>query len=539
MRKLQKLPSGPCEQSHCLSEVQKLLQQVRAAQASLDGLWEWNLLTDEVWCSSRLLELTSHSERRNFASIAGWLDTIDVDDRENIWTMLQNALASSGAFETECRLAARDGSTHWFRIRGSVYCEEDGRQVYLSGTLQPLDDLKRAQAQLRDQETQLLQKQKMEAIGLLAGGVAHEFNNLLQSIRGYTSFACETLDPESPASKDLEKVLRAADRAARLTRGLLDFSHTNPFQERSCSLNQVVEESLQLLRPLLPVSVALRQVVADKDIVVNCDPQSLQQLVSNLCINARDAMSQGGELLVRSDAVWISPKMVATFPGLKMGWHARILVSDTGKGIPAEIQDKIYEPFFTTKGIGEGSGLGLSIVHGIVRQSDGHITFHSVPGRGTTFRVYLPLNQVNRECCVASAPATESTGKPILVAIPDAAARSMGCRVLQQAGYPTLAARNVSEFRSYLTAQAGQISLVVIDEQFSPDLDRDVLDFLIVHFPDVQVCLCTRFDPQSALCSKKFPVIEHLEYPLIEQDLTQIVSAALQNTQDLMPVTVQ
>ncbi len=246
---------------------------------------------------------------------------------------------------------------------------------------------KRTEEALRDSEEQLRQSQKMEAVGRLAGGIAHDFNNLLTAINGYGELALWHLDGQSLLRRDLEEIRKAGERAASLTSQLLAFSRKQVLQPRLLDLNSLVADTQRMLQRVIGEDIELITQLEPELGTVKADPGQLEQVIMNLAVNARDAMPNGGRLVIRTANVFLEAGQRVTGP---IASCVMIEASDTGCGMEAEIRSHIFEPFFTTKPKGSGTGLGLSTVYGIVKQSDGHVEVNSEPGKGTTFRIYLP-----------------------------------------------------------------------------------------------------------------------------------------------------
>jgi len=287
-------------------------------------------------------------------------------------------------YEAEFRVRRPNGEWTWVLARGRVI-ERDpgGSALRVCGTYLDITEQKRL-------EEHLLQATKMEAIGRLAGGVAHDFNNILTAISGYTEFAIEQLDIGSPALTDLKQVAKAAAKASALTRQLLAFSRQQVTESRAVNLNAVVRDMEKMLRRVIGEDLDLStSLAADLDCVW-ADLGQIEQVIMNLCVNARDAMPEGGRLTLRTRNCLLRPDSADLPPGLRPGQYVCLDVVDTGTGMDAGTLSRIYEPFFTTKRPGEGTGLGLATVYGIVQQAGGHIECRSEPGRGTQFTVYLP-----------------------------------------------------------------------------------------------------------------------------------------------------
>jgi two-component system cell cycle sensor histidine kinase/response regulator CckA len=313
-------------------------------------------------------------------------------------------------------------------------------------------------------EGQLLQAQKMESVGRLAGGIAHDFNNLLGVITGYGELARRQLAAGSPVRGRLDEMLKATARAADLTKQLLAFSRKQVLQPRVVNLNMVTADMERMLRRLIGEHIQLMTVYADELGHVRADPGQVGQVIVNLAINARDAMPGGGRLMVETANADLDEAYAAGRPDVEPGRYVMLSVTDTGVGMTPETLARIFEPFFTTKAEGHGTGLGLATAYGIVRQSGGHIWTYSEPGKGTTFRIYLPRVD---EAAQPPAPRSEGTAtvrgsETILVVEDDEALRAIIAEVLEDAGYSVLTARNGDEAIG-AAAEPRLIDLVISD----------------------------------------------------------------------------
>jgi PAS domain S-box-containing protein len=283
----------------------------------------------------------------------------------------------------------KDGSE--FPIELSVGGWKHGGELFFTGIVRDVSDRKRAADELHKRDEQLRHFQRMQSLGTLAGGVAHEFNNLLQSIRGYTQYAMEGLDPADRRHQDLEIALAAAARAESLTRQLLGFGRRRMPHLSDVDPNQVVRDTVCMLRPLVDPAVRIELVLEESVGTLRADHTQLQQLLLNLCLNARDAMPAGGELTIRTAGAMLGAADRINWRELAPGRHLELTVSDTGSGMPPEVLEQAFDPFFTTKEVGKGTGLGLATVYGVVTQHQGAIRVASTLGVGTTFRILLPL----------------------------------------------------------------------------------------------------------------------------------------------------
>jgi PAS domain S-box-containing protein len=329
-------------------------------------------------------------------------------------------------------------------------------------------------------EEQLLQSQKMEAVGRLAGGVAHDFNNILTAIMGYSDVLLEKLPPEDPLRRFPEGILETVDRASNLTNQLLAFSRRKDVQPEMLCLNDVVADMERMLRRLIGEDVEL---ISDLEPVlgpVKADPVQLEQVLMNLAVNARDAMSRGGRLTIKTSNVELDLDYVRRHVGLEPGPYVLLSVTDTGLGMGPEVQTHLFEPFFTTKDKGKGTGLGLSTVYGIVKQSGGHIEVESAPGAGATFRVFLPRHtggpgeEASRSPVPGGRGAEPAVGtrhgvsllqgtETILVVEDDEGVRNRACEILQGYGYVVREAGHGEEALAVAVRHPGPIHLLVAD----------------------------------------------------------------------------
>ena len=313
-------------------------------------------------------------------------------------------------------------------------------------------------------QEQLRQSQKMESIGLLAGGVAHDFNNLLTAIQGNTQLALRKLGADDPVRQRLLEVEKAAQRAAMLTRQLLAFSRRQYLERKPVNLNETINDIMKMVRRLIGEDIEVRLNEAAELGLVFADPGQIEQVLMNLAVNARDAMPQGGLLIIETRNTELDAAYCRRHSYVKPGRYVEIKVSDTGCGMDAETRARIFEPFFTTKELGKGTGLGLSTVYGIVKQHDGHINAYSEPGHGTTFRIYLPEHESQTVVESATAPTILKGGtETILVAEDEAALRDLARDVLEGLGYKVLLAQDGAEAVTLYEAERARIDLLLLD----------------------------------------------------------------------------
>ncbi|HEY8259206.1 MAG TPA: PAS domain S-box protein [Gemmatimonadales bacterium] len=361
----------------------------------------------------------------------------------------------------------RDGTAIDLSVSGAPLQNTAGAVAGFVAVYEDVTERRRTERALQTSEDQLRQAQKMEAVGRLAGGVAHDFNNILTTIQSYAEFLSSELGPQSPHLADLKEIESAALRAGGLTRQLLAFSRKEALESQALDLNEIVVETERMLRRVIGEDIEL---VTRLDPVLGRfqgDPGQFSQVLLNLAVNARDAMPDGGRLLIETSNVELDDAYAREHRGSTAGPHILLSVSDTGIGMDQAIQSRIFEPFFTTKEQGKGTGLGLSMVYGFVQQSGGSIWVYSEPGEGTTFKIYLPQLTVEPTAVAAAgrpmaAPSSASTATILLVE-DESAVRRVARRTLVESGYTVLEAANGREALAVAAAHQGSIDLVLTD----------------------------------------------------------------------------
>ncbi len=392
----------------------------------------------------------------------------------------------SSIFETVHR---RKDGTLIATETGSRIIEFDGRPAILSAA--------RDISERRKLEEQLLQAQKMESVGTLAGGVAHDFNNILTAIIGYGQLTLMNMAKDDPNRLNIEQLIEAADRAARLTQDLLLFSRKQPTEKKQVDLNEIIEKMRKFLLRLIGEDIELRTVLSGGQIPILADAHQIQQVLMNLSVNARDAMKKSGLLTITSEVVNIDRQYV-TLQGLgKPGTYALLMVSDTGEGMDEETAQKIFEPFFTTKEAGKGTGLGLSVVYGIVKQHEGNINVYSEPGVGTTFRVYLPLIAPLAADDEAPVPEEQPVrgNETILLAEDNEAVRNMTETALRKYGYTVISAADGEDAIKKYQENKETIQLLLFDLIMPKKSGKEAYDEIRRIRSDIKVIFATGYSP--------------------------------------------
>jgi PAS domain S-box-containing protein len=506
-------------------EERRLAQQSKSAseertrfamEASQVGIWDLDVATGVMpWSATleRLHGIAPGSFRRSFEA---FLELVHPEDREPVRQEFERAGRERSDANLSYRTTWPDGSTHWLSGVGRSFYDDAGKPVRAAGIA--LDVTER-----RTLEEQYRQSQKMEAIGQLAGGVAHDFNNLLTVILGYANLLKESLAGNELAEVDLAEIEYAGQRASDLVRQLLAFSRKQVLDPRIVKLNPIVTSVDKMLRRVIGEDVDLVIYLAPDLGSVLADAGQIEQVLMNLAVNARDAMPQGGRLTIEAKNVDLDADYARTHTEVKPGPHVVISVSDTGIGMDAAVKARIFEPFFTTKEKGRGTGLGLSTVYGIVKQSGGHIWVYSEPGHGTTFRVYFPRVEGPQAPVAAPEQKTGSLrgSETILVAEDEAQLRRFMVGVLTDHGYRAITATNGAEAVAICQRDAGTIHLIVTDVVMPEMGGKQLVDAVSPERPGVRILFISgyaenaivhhgRLDPGVELLSKPFNAVTFL-----------------------------
>lgn len=434
-----------------------------------------------------------------------------------------------------CRRAAMLGEPAHFihdnlqldkRFEISVFRPAAGQiaMIFLDMTTQYKAESERAKL-----EVQLRQAQKMESIGVLAGGIAHDFNNILAAIMGFTELARDATQPGSRIIQDLDRVMTSAHRAKDLVKQILAFSRQSNVELMPIKIQPVVKESLKMLRASIPTTITIKEEIHPQAGVVLADPTQVQQIVMNLCTNAYHAMEEaGGVLSVRVRETFLGAPTVSDDQQLIAGDFVELMVSDTGTGIAPDVIDKIFDPYFTTKAIGKGSGMGLSITHGIIKSYGGDITVESTLGQGTTFYAYFPLVQEETEPLKETHDEAPGGNERILFVDDEELLAELGQAMLGRLGYRVTVRRSGVEALETFMCAPDQFDVVITD-QTMPEMTGSELARRILHVrPELPIILCTGFGQTVSEASAKAIGIRQLAFkPLTNFSIAQLIRSVL------------
>jgi PAS domain S-box-containing protein len=411
----------------------------------------------------------------------------DPADRERL---LGSMRETSSLRNFEARLRRKDGKPVWVLANITRRGGERGEAI-LQNIFVDVSDRKSL-------EQQLWQAQKLDALGSLAGGVAHDFNNLITAIIGYADILREELGPDSKHTDDLKEIIKASDRATALTRQLLAFSRRQPFDPTALRLDERVADMEKMLRRLLGPQIRLVN-ASDPDLApVLADPNQIEQVVMNLAVNSRDAMPRGGTLTIETRNVRIDEPYAQGSASVPPGAYVMLAVSDTGTGMNQETLARIFEPFFTTKEKGKGTGLGLATVYGIVKQSQGHLLVYSEVGVGTTFKCYFPVSDIRaRVSRPVQVPAEVRGTETILVVEDEEPIRALAVTALERLGYRVLAAGDGDAAIALAGAHEGPIHLLLSDGVLSGVRVPELLRRLVTQRPETRILLMSGYSQEA------------------------------------------
>ncbi len=493
----------------------------KAQEVAHVGSWVVELDRSNRLTWSRETQRIFGLEQDDFSATSEqFVSLVHPDDRCFVQSAANAAIAGRKPYDVEHRVVLRDGSARWVHGKADIVRDEQGTPIRMVGVVQDITERRLLEEQLR-------QSQKMEAIGRLAGGIAHDINNALTAIAGYTELALHVLSEDHPARPDVHEVRRAAERAESVTRQLLAFSRRQVLEPRVFSLGDVVTGLSRLLDRLIRDSIQVKTVIAEKLPPIYGDPGQLEQAVINLAVNARDAMPDGGVLTLAVSTVDVDAAFASAHQPLTPGRYVELSVSDSGEGMDADTQAHIFEPFFTTKEVGKGTGLGLSMVYGTVSQSGGHIFVESEIGRGTTFRLYFP--DASSQSVPDPAPGRGPAAAPvstILVVEDEAAIRNLVVTALGHHGYRVLYASSGAEALAIADADHTHIDLLLTDATMPGMTGAELTEALLRKQPNLSVVVMSSGDRDDVPTIDGRP-ISILTKPFTPRQLRQKVSEML------------
>jgi len=433
----------------------------------------------------------------------------------------------------ELEVPCKDGSIKWTETSASFIRDLKDNATGILGVTRDITERKGAEEKLRQTEEQLRQSQKMEAMGRLAGGIAHDFNNLLTIIRGYSQLFLHDLKKGDPMEKGIEQIEKATHRAADLIRQLLAFSRRQVMEMRPLDLNNLLSDLEKMLRRIIGEDIVLANLLAEDLGRIKADPGQIEQVLINLVVNARDAMPSGGKITIETAHVVLDEEHARDQTDLPSGPYVELSISDTGIGMAPEVRDRIFEPFFTTKEKGKGTGLGLSTVYGIVKQSGGDICVFSEPGKGTTFKIYLPIaNEPLKERKGKVVEEKMPRGKETILIVEDfEEVRELAVEVLERQGYKLLKAGNGNETLQICKGYKDQIHLMVTDVVMPGMSGRELADRIKSFHPGMKILYTSGYaDDTVVRYGVPMEGVNYLQKPFTMEGLARKVREVLDDS---------
>ena len=437
-----------------------------AAESASDLIWDWDLVTDRLEWFGEIDELLGYGPGEFPRTIKAWEETIHPDDHDRVMHTLDQHLRTRTPYYEEYRVKKKDGTFRYWTDRGTALRDAEGIAYRMIGGCADMTERKQAEEERRRLEAQLQQSQKMESIGRLAGGIAHDLNNLLSPILGYAEMILLGLGPGTHHHEEASEIKRAAELARDLIQRLLALSRKQVLELKTIDLRDIVSGFETILRRTIREDIKIEIHVQSRPGLIRADVAQIEQILLNLAVNAQEAMPGGGLLKIEVTSIilnQISPSQYAVVPP---GSYVMLSVSDTGKGMGQAVLDCLFEPFFTTKERGKGTGLGLPMVYGIVKQHGGHISVHSEPDHGTSFKIYLPKvteGSVETRRETRKSKDTKQASETVLVVEDEEMVRNVASRILRRRGYDVIVAERAADCFELVNRHQGPIHLLLTD----------------------------------------------------------------------------
>ena len=459
------------------------------------------------------------------------LETFHPEDRELFLGTLQ-LQAQGRSTSLHYRIIRPDGSIRWIWDRAFPVVDAEGRVISVNGLAADVTELKEAERAVQRSEEQLRQAHKMEALGRLAGGIAHDFNNILGVILGNVELAKQDLDAQHPTFESLEEILKASRRGKSLVRQILAFSRQQPPNRKALGLIPLVEDTRKMLRATLSSGMSIRTVYENELLVILADPIQVHQVLLNLCMNAAQAMDHQGEITIHAGKVTLKDNAASNGWQLSEGDYVSLRVSDTGTGIPPSHLDQIFDPFFTTKPEGQGTGLGLSVVHGIMQSHKGAVRVFSEPGQGATFELLFPVAQPeDSERISSSSWMGRGTGQSILLVDDELSVLATTQQILERQGYLVRSFSRPSEALAMIASDDSSLALIITDYRMPGMNGMSFVEQAMRIRPGIPVVLTSGYlsDELQSVASA-LGVRSVLSKPTTSEEICRSVHRALSST---------
>ena len=503
-----------------------------AMEGANEGHWDWDVTTGSLFLSPQMKMLYGQTPDTKIDTHAEWLARVVIhpDDVPRFEAASNDHLEGrTSRYECEYRVRHPNGDWRWLAARGRCLRDPSGKPLRFVGSSSDVTAQRQAQVDKEQLEAQLRQSQKMEAIGTLAGGIAHDFNNILGAILGYGELAHQQSPAGSPVRRYLDSVMHAAERAQMLVERILGFSRSGLGDRAPVNIQFVVEETLELLEASLPAGIRLESRIEAGNAAIIGDATYLHQVAMNLCTNAIQAMDRGGVLRVTLDCVELNEPRTLSRGSLSPGPYVRLSVSDTGVGISPAVLERIFDPFFTTKGVGEGTGLGLSLVHGIVSDLGGAINVSTQAGEGTTFEIWLPVVGETAIPAVEAARALpRGNGETVMIVDDERQLVALAEEITAQLGYEPVGFDSSGAALEAFRHAPRRFDAVITDESMPDLIGTELAREIFKIRPNLPIILMSGYGgAQLTNRAAEIGVTEVLRKPLHRRDLAESLARAL------------
>ena len=506
------------------------IRQKEAVKAANVGLWDWNLQTNKIHFSKEWKNQIGYTDTEISDDSTEWERRVHPEDLPpTLDAINKSILEKNQNHYVEFRFRHKNGSYLWIMAQGSVFEDETGEPVRIVGSHIDITAQKRFAKDKDELEHRLQQAQKMEAIGTLAGGIAHDFNNLLGVILGYADLARDDAPPETDLDKDLEEIYVAANRAKDLVKQILAFSRQTEVEHLHMKLQPLIKESLGMLRSTIPSTISITENIDSQCGAVLADPSQVHQILMNLCTNAYHAMeTTGGTLSVALNTVCIEPNDKNMLLHLLAGEYVKLTVADTGVGIGPDVIPKIFDPYFTTKEVGKGTGMGLAIIHGVMKECGGAITVDSKLGQGAVFHVYFPVVKEETVPVTQEQEDIPRGTERVLLVDDEPILADMGKDMLERLGYHVTVQYNSSQALEIFQNDPKQFDLVITDQTMPGMTGVDLARRMLAIQATIPIILCTGYsnliDDESI---KGLGIKEFALKPLSKNAIATLIRKAL------------
>jgi PAS domain S-box-containing protein len=508
-----------------LADRKQAEEALRESEKKYRNLFE--NLYDVYYCTDDkgIFTLLSPSVQRQFGSAPDELIGLNIKDfyvqpkrREEFLSLLNK----DGYVDNfEAQLKRKDNSVVWVSTNAKLLKDEKGNIIGVEGITRDVTYAKKLEEQIR-------QSQKMESIGTLAGGIAHDFNNILGIILGNTELALDDVPEWNPARQNLEEVRTAVLRAKNVIRQLLSFARKTKLEKKPINIVSIVKESLKLLRSSIPASIDIHQNIPEDIDTIMADPTQINQILINLCTNAEHAMPDGGVIVITLKNIEVDEMTAAKHPELNPGRYVNLIVSDTGHGIPKEKIDRIFDPYFTTKEVDKGTGMGLAVVHGIVNGHNGLITVESEPGKGTIFSIFFPIIEKKAVVETDTDEKLPAGDERVLFIDDEESIVKLTRQRLERLGYKVEATTNPVEALALFNSQPDQFDLIITDLTMPKMTGGKLVGEILNLRPNIPIILCTGFSEKiDEKAAKAIGAADYIEKPLDKRDFAFKVRKAL------------